>query len=214
MSKNALELSKRRKHVLPDKMKALSAKALAQKIGYLRIDDLPGTNIFDSLPSLSFNPNRHIKSKGNLYLVKSGSVIIRHIHHEYLVKELSPGVLFGNMPLLGQTMIVTAAIAGGEGTRLAVLDTNTAKQWIESNPIALLEKLGPRLALAETGHYRSRFQLADSRLAALLLELSAEGSTVEGFSHRQTVGRNHRKGLFAWTKRKSRRATKGQRKDQ
>lgn len=185
MSENVLEPSRRRKHVLTDKMKALSAKALAQKIGYLRIDDLPGTAIFDSLPRLSFNAGRRIRSKDNLYLVISGSVTVRHAHHEYFVKDLSAGALFGNMPLLGQTLIGTEAIAGNEGATLGVLDTRRAKRWIESNPIAVLEKLGPRLSSVETEDYRARFQFADSRIAALLLQLSIEGSRVEGLTHEE-----------------------------
>jgi len=185
MSKDALGLRIRRKHILSDKAKAFSAKALAQKIGYLRIDELPSAAVFDSLPRLTFDSGRHIRSKDNLYLVKSGSVIIRHKHYEYLVKNLSPGVLFGNMPLLGQTLIGTEAIAGSDGATLGVLDAKAAKQWIESNPIAVLEKLGPHLSSVETEDYRARFQLADSRLAALLLQLSAEGSVVEGLSQEE-----------------------------
>jgi CRP-like cAMP-binding protein len=185
MSKDALEVNRRRKHVLTDKTKALSAKALAQKIGYLRIDDLPDTAIFDSLPRLSFKAGRRIRSRDNLYLVKTGEVIIRHARHDYFVKELAPGLLFGNMPLLGQTLIGTEAIAGSEGATLGVLDTNTAKRWIESNPLALLEKLGPRLSSVDAEHYRSQFQLADSRLARLILELSAEGTTLEGLTHEE-----------------------------
>lgn len=185
MSKDALEVNRRRKHVLTDKTKVLSAKALAQKIGYLRIDDLPGTAIFDSLPRLPFNAGRRIRSRDNLYLVKAGEVIIRHARHDYFVKELTPGLLFGNMPLLGQTLMGTEAIAGSEGATLGVLDTNTAKRWIESNPIPILECLGPRLSRVDAEHYRSQFQLADSRLARLILELSAEGSTVEGLTHEE-----------------------------
>lgn len=181
MSQTAIE-SRRRKHLLTEKMKVLSAKALAQRVGYLRVGD-PADAFFDTLPRLSYNAGRQIKSRDNLYLVKSGSVIIRHARYEYFVKDLSPGVLFGNMPLLGQTMLVTEALAGSQGVTLAVMDKQGARRWIESNPIGVVEKIGPQLCLIEFEHYRSRFQLSDSRLAALILELSGEGSTVEGFSH-------------------------------
>lgn len=185
MSRNALKLGKRRKHILTDRMKALSAKALAQKIGYLRIDDLPGAAIFDSLPRLSFNASRHIHSKDNLYIVKSGSVIIRHAHYEYFIKDLWSGAVFGNMPLLGQSLMGMEAMAGSEGATLGVLDLSAAKRWVAANAIALFERLGPRLSSLETEHYRSRFQLADSRLAALILDLAADGSTVAGLSHEE-----------------------------
>lgn len=39
--------------------------------------------------------------------------------------------------------------------------------------------------MAEAEHYRAVFQKADSRLAALLLELAGEGSTVEGIKQAQ-----------------------------
>lgn len=181
MNNTSLE-SRRRKHLLTEKMKVLAAKALAQRIGYLRVGDSTDT-FFETLPRLSYNAGRQIKSRDNLYLVKSGSVIIRHAHYEYFVKDLSPGVLFGNLPLLGQSMLVTEALAGSEGVTLAVMDKQGAKRWVESNPIGVLEKIGPQLCLVELEYYRSRFQLSDSRLAALILELSGDGSTVEGFSH-------------------------------
>lgn len=148
----------------------------------MTVDEFPSATIFDSLTRLTFNVGRRIKSKDNLYLVKSGSVIIRHSRHNYFVKELASGALFGNLPLLGQTMTGTEAIAGSDGAVLGVLDTNAAKRWIETSPIALLEKLGPRLSRLEDEHYSTRFQLADSRLAALLLELAGEDSIAKGFS--------------------------------
>lgn len=181
MDKDGLRLSKRRRGNT-DKQKALAAKALAQKVGYLRVDEFPDTSLFDSLPRLRFKAGRRIQSKDNLYVVKSGSVIIKHAHYNYFVKELTSGVLFGNLPLLGQTMTITDAIAGSGGAMLGVLNTNAVKQWIAANPIALLEKLGPRLSKLADEYYRASFQLIDSRLAALLLELAGDDSIVKGLS--------------------------------
>ena len=171
---------KRRKHHLTEKMKILSAKALAQKVGYLRIEDLPLN--FDSLPRLTFNPGRSIKSKDNLYVVRSGVVIIKHARHGYFVKDLPAGFVFGNLPLLGQTMAATEAHAGNNGATLGVLDAHAAKQLIQEKPMTIANLLGPRLSWLEVEHYRSRFQLSDSKLAALLLELS-ENNALEGLSH-------------------------------
>lgn len=42
--------------------------------------------------------------------------------------------------------------------------------------------LGPKLAHADQQHYRALFQTADSRIAALLLELAGEGMTIEGLT--------------------------------
>ena len=71
--------------------------------------------------------------------------------------------------LLGQTMLGTKAITGGQGAIVAVIKSDTAKEWVKADPISIVEKLGHRLTVVEAEHYRSAFQLADSRLAALLL---------------------------------------------
>jgi CRP-like cAMP-binding protein len=52
---------------------------------------------------------------------------------------------------------------------------------------SLQSQLGQRLYDIETEHYRSRFQLADSRLAAFLLEIAGQGSTIDGLTH-QNIG--------------------------
>src|ERR1044071_10474462 len=111
--------SGRRKHVLTDKMKALAANALARKIGYLRVEDFHGSTIFASLPRQYFHAKRIIRLKNALCLVSGGVVQIRHSHHDFLVKELTPGALFGDMPLLGQTMLAAEALAGAEGALIS-----------------------------------------------------------------------------------------------
>ena len=172
-----------RKHGLSEKRKALAAAALAQKIGYLRIDDLDDATMLEDLPVQSFSPHRIIRCKDQLLLIKAGVVEIWHTHHDYMVKELKAGVLFGDLNLLGQTMLGTKAIVGSQGARLAVMNAYTAKEWIRADPISILEKLGRRLAKVEVQHYRSSFQMSDSRVAALLLELAGERSTIHGFTH-------------------------------
>lgn len=182
MSKN-LQDYRHRKHFLSNKRKTLSGVALAQKIGYLRITDLPRTTVFQDLPVQSLSPHRIIRCKDEMFLIKEGIVEVWHTHHDSLVKVLEEGVLFGELPLLGQTMLGTKAIVGTVGAKVAVMDADTAKEWVKSNPITILEKLGRRLVEVEAQHYRSSFQLADSRVGALLLELAGEGSTVEGLTH-------------------------------
>ncbi len=87
--------------------------------------------------------------------------------------------------LLGQTMVVTHAVSGPAGSVVAVMDADKVRGLIKANAVSLAEKLYPRLAKADTEHYRAVFQKADSRVAALILELSGEGSTVEGVSQSQ-----------------------------
>jgi CRP-like cAMP-binding protein len=176
-------MTEQRKRSLSEKSKALSAAALAKKIGYLRIEDLPHASIFEDLPTESFNPHRIIRCKNELLLIKHGLVEIWNTNRDYMVKELQAGALFGELTLLGQAMLGTKAIVGSQGATVAVMSADTAKEWVKLDPISILEKLGRRLTEIEAQHYRASFQQADSRVAAVLLELAGEGSTVEGISH-------------------------------
>ncbi len=110
-------------------------------------------------------------------------VEIRHATHNYFIKRLPMGTLFGDLPLLGQSMLITKALAGEGGAEIGFMDEDTAKRWARTNPLGLLEKIGCRLAAIEEEHYSSHFQLADSRIAGLLLNLAGKGSVVEGYSH-------------------------------
>ena len=175
----------RRKHTLTDHMKALAASALSQKVGYLRVEDFPDAKLFDTLPTQSYSPNRIIRCEDELLLVKRGLVEVWHTHHDLLVKKLLVGTLFGDMPLLGQTMVVTQAVSGPAGAVVAVLDANRVTKLIKANALPMAEKLYPRLARAEAEHYRTVFKKADSRVAALILELAGDVSTVEGVRQAQ-----------------------------
>lgn len=185
MSKQPRVLNRVRRHERSQGMKALAASALAQKIGYLRVEQLPHTHIFETLPAQSFSANRLIRGADKLFLLRDGLVEIWHTAHDTLVKELKPGALFGDMPLVGQTMIGTKAITGQPGATVTMIDANTVTEWIKTAPVAIVEMIGHRLASIEAEHYRSRFQLADSRIAALLLGLAGEGSTVLGLTHEE-----------------------------
>jgi CRP-like cAMP-binding protein len=99
-----------------------------------------------------------------------------------MAKRLTVGSIFGDLKLLGQTMLMARAISGDAGAMLAVMDLKAAKRWLESDSIRLVEKIGPRLACADEQHYRAIFQNADSRIAALLLEIAGEGTTVAGLT--------------------------------
>ena len=91
------------------------------------------------------------------------------------------------MLLLGQTMTGTEAIAGGDGAMLGVLDTNAVKRWIESTPIMLLQKLGPRLSRIEDKHYRARFQ-SRFQTGGAPVELADEDSIVKGRTQAELGG--------------------------
>jgi CRP-like cAMP-binding protein len=63
-----------------------------------------------------------------------------------------------------------------------VMDLEAARKWLKAYPTEIFSILGPRFSLIEAEHYKAMFKLSDSRLAALILSLSSEGSTVEGLS--------------------------------
>src|SRR6185503_16554150 len=147
-----------KKHEPTKRKKILTASALAQKIGYLHIEELPDSKILETLPIKSFSPHRIIRGKDELFLVRRGLVEIWHTRHDTLVKNLGPGALFGDFPLLGQTMIGTRAITGSPGATITIIDVDTAREWIKSAPLWAVEMLGKRLAKVEGEHYRSRFQ--------------------------------------------------------
>ena len=174
-----------RRHLLTDRMKDLVASSLAQKIGYLKTQNFPGSRIFVSLPIQSFERGRIINCKNSLCLVTRGMVEIYHATHNYFIKRLPVGTLFGEMPLLGQSMLITKALAGEGGAEIGFMDEDTAKRWARTNTLVLLEKIGGRLFEIEEEHYSSRFQLADSRIAGLLLKLAGKESVIEGVSHQE-----------------------------
>jgi CRP-like cAMP-binding protein len=196
MSKKSTIPGGMRKHLLTNRMKALAAKALSLKIGRLNLGDFSNLPLPARLPTQSFNPNRIIRFKDELCLVRHGSVEIWHVHHDRLVTTLRTDALFGDMALLGQTMLDTQAISGPTGATISLLDIQAVKAWIEPDPFRVLEKVGTRLSYIESEHYRAEFQLADSRIAALLLEIAGKGSAVEGYSHEQ-IG--ERLGLYRET---------------
>jgi CRP-like cAMP-binding protein len=163
-------------------MKALIASALAEKIGYLQISDFPSPGLFEKLPTRSFSPNKIIRCSNELLLVKRGLVEIWHKHHDLFIKAIPEGILFGDMPLLGQTMLVTQAITGPVGATVVVLDIDRVKEVIRKHPLFIFEKLGPRLSTIEMSHFSSQFQTVVSRVAALLLDLAGEKEVVEKLS--------------------------------
>jgi CRP-like cAMP-binding protein len=172
----------RKRHTLSPRRKKLTAAVLARKIGYLKVTDIVPSGIVD-LPTQSFNPHKIIGTKNRLFLVKEGSVEIWHTHHDLLVKTLEPGMLFGNMVLLGQVMIGTRAISGTGGSVVAEITADRIREWMRANP-QVAEWMGARLTETEIEHYRVALQSAHSRVAALLLDLAGESSLIEGLAHK------------------------------
>jgi CRP/FNR family transcriptional regulator, cyclic AMP receptor protein len=166
------------------KTKALAAATLAQKIGYLKTEIFP-QDFFENLSAQTINAHKVIRPKDELFVVQTGIVEIWHSHHDMLVTKLGAGTLFGEMPLLGQSMYGCQAIAGSGGVTLGLIDLERVDEWIKEAPSRILQKIGPRLIRIETEHYRTAFQTTDARLAALLLELIGESSMVAGYEHEE-----------------------------
>ncbi len=156
---------------------------LAQKIGYLKVQDFSRLSFFDSLPTQDYGSHRILRPNDELFVVREGIVEIWHSHHDMLVSELEPNTIFGDMSLLGQTMLSCKAIAGSNGVTVAVIDIQKVADWIRQDGITLFQELGPRLGLVETDHYRASFQTVESRVAGLLLETAGASSSVEGYTH-------------------------------
>ena len=174
-----------REHSRTDRMRQLAAAFLARHIGYLRAESLPGSAIFDRLPTRSVEANKAVRLQDEVAVVIQGSVEIRHIHYDKLVSTLEAGVLFGDLPFIGQSLLGTSAVAGPTGVTFGVMDADSARKWAKQHSLALLEILGSRLIRVENDHYRSRFHLTDSRLAALLLEVAGTGTSITGLTHRE-----------------------------
>lgn len=186
LSKRKAGKRKPRNHGVTERAKELAKIALADKIGYLRREDFPKAVIFDNLPKLTFGPHKIIRFRKNeLLLVTRGMVEVWNKQQDTLVKELLTGTLFGEMPLLGQTMFVTQAISGNAGAWVESINEEQVAQLIKTYPVTLARKLYPRLAAAEDDYYRARFQLTAPRLAALLLNLAGEGTEIEGLTQRR-----------------------------
>ena len=164
-----------KKQLLTDKRKRLAAASLAQKIGYLKIELL-------DLPTQTFNAHKVIRPDNELFVIREGVVEIWHTQQDMLVTELRENTLFGEMSLLGQTMLGCQAIAGSEVT-LGVIDVDQVAEWVGPSELSFLQTLGPRLAHVEADHYRAIFQNAESRVAALILELAGPESFITGLTH-------------------------------
>jgi CRP-like cAMP-binding protein len=165
-----------KKQLFNEKRKRLAAASLAQKIGYLKIT-LP------DIPARHFNAHKVIRPDNELFVIRKGVVEIWHTQQDILVTELGENSVFGEMSLLGQTMLGCQAIVGTGGVTVAVIDVDQVTDLVSPKELSFLQTLGPRLAHVEADHYRAIFQNADSRVAALILELAGEELVITGLTH-------------------------------
>lgn len=182
-----------------EKIKALAAISLASKIGYLRLSDIVGPedhsvySLLDSRPSTSFKNGERIfpsdQARQLLCYLKKGLVdVIRTSNGQSrLITRLSEGVLFGEMKMLGQTMLGAQAVAA-ENCEVVFLNAADCEELIaNSRGLAwrLARQLGSRLVEAEKRHERAAFQTVNARVAMLLLETADSENIISGVAQKQ-----------------------------
>lgn len=193
------KVTKRRRTKGPsDKIRSLAALSLANKVGYLTLANIVGDNYrdaeaFDRLAKRNYKAGETVypgRQKGPvLLLVKSGSVTITRktaSESELDVKTVGPGSIFGDLPLLGQSMLGASAVAAEPSKIITITAGDFEKIAGKSASIGLnvIRQLGPRLVETEKKHEEAAFQPVTSRVASLLTRLS-KNKEVVGHTHQE-----------------------------
>lgn len=191
---------KRRTKGPSEKIRSLAALSLANKVGYLKLGDLVGQNsravdsVIDKMPKRNFKAGETVypsSQKGPVAcLVRSGRVnIVRTAStgRDFEVKAVEPGTIFGDMPMLGQSMLGAKAVAA-EPAKVTFIGAPEFEKIAHASPavaLNLARQIGPRLVDAERRHEQSAFQPVTSRVASLLLRLAGGGKEVSGYTHQE-----------------------------
>jgi CRP/FNR family transcriptional regulator, cyclic AMP receptor protein len=200
-SRKSKGTTKRRRTKGPsEKIRSLAALSLAAKVGYLKLDDLAEGNsqkleeVLDRLPKRNFKKGDSVfpsNVKGPvLFLIRSGSVRITRQSvsgHQFDVKTLEPGTIFGEMPAAGQSMLGAQAVAD-EQTKVALINASDFEKVAAASPsvaLNVVRQIGPRLVDAERRHEQAAFQPVTSRIAALLLKLANKDGDIVGHTHQE-----------------------------
>ncbi len=189
-------VKKRRKTKGPsDKMRSMAAFNLGAKVSYLKLSDIIGPdnpsveNTINNMPRATFKPGKVIERKGtSLFYLKSGEANIFRIAkngNRFEVKKIGSGAVFGDEPLLGQSMLGAQAEATEQSTVIFLTSADVVKLLSSSAEIAInvLRQIGPRLVEEERKQEQSAFQPVTSRLAGLLLKHADSSHQVTGYTH-------------------------------
>jgi len=156
------------------------------------------------------------EGKEILFLLQEGKVQLYRITREgekRLVDTLGPGIIFGEMGLIGQGMYGTFAQAAEDCTLRTVERTALERLLLQRPTIVMriLEGVGKRLLEAESLLEDVTFKGVTARLASLLFRLMKEqGPVIAGYTHQaladtigtyretttQTLGRFKKQGLI------------------
>jgi CRP/FNR family transcriptional regulator, cyclic AMP receptor protein len=143
---------------------------------------------------------RQIVSPGEqgevLFILKQGKVQLSRLTEDgrrLVMAVFEPGSIFGEMPLLSQSMEGSAAEALEDCT-LCVMSRHDVEHLILTNPqvaLNIIHLLAARAADLERRLEMQAFQSVTERLAATLLRLAGPGNEISGASHQQiaeTIG--------------------------
>ncbi|MBI4329294.1 MAG: Crp/Fnr family transcriptional regulator [Chloroflexi bacterium] len=114
-----------------------------------------------------------------LFLLKRGRVQLYTLSPDgrrLIIAILEPQTFFGEMSLLGQSMVSTFAEAMEDST-LCVMTRDDVERLLLNKPavaLRILEVLGQRLQEAESRLQETVFKSVPARIAAFLLRLSSE----------------------------------------
>ena len=192
---------KRRTKGPSDKIRSLAAISLAGKVGYLKLGDLVGQSSKSADAAIEKMTKRNFKQGDTVYpsssqkgpvvcLVRSGRVnIIRTSAsgRDLDVKTVEAGTIFGDMPMLGQSMLGARAVAA-EPSKVTFMTAGDFEKLAAASSavgLNLARHIGPRLVDAERRHEQSAFQPVTSRVASLLLKLGGGNKEVTGYTHQE-----------------------------
>jgi CRP/FNR family cyclic AMP-dependent transcriptional regulator len=203
--KRAKAKRKRRTKGPSEKIRSLAAISLANKVGYLKLSDLVGQGGKAVDAAIEKMPKRNFKAGETVYptsakgpvacLVRSGRVnIVRTAStgRDFDVKTVEAGTIFGDMPMLGQSMLGARAVAA-DASKVTYINAADFEKLTAASPsvgINLARQIGPRLIDAERRQEQSAFQPVTSRVASLLLKLT-NGGTKENRATKEVSGYTH-----------------------
>jgi CRP/FNR family cyclic AMP-dependent transcriptional regulator len=131
-----------------------------------------------------------------LFILKKGRVQISRLAEDgrkFTIAILEPGSIFGEMPLLSQTMQDSTAEALDDCT-ICIMSRHDLESMVRTNPqvaLNIVHNLASRVHDLESRLEMQAFQSVPERLAATLLRLAGDGSEISGASHQQigeTIG--------------------------
>ena len=131
-----------------------------------------------------------------LFILKKGRVQISRLAEDgrkLTIAILEAGSIFGEMPMLSQTMQDSTAEALDDCT-ICIMSRHDLESMITTNPLValnIIHNLASRVHDLESRLEMQAFQSVPERLAATLLRLAGDRSEILGASHQQigeTIG--------------------------